>query len=75
MNIADVSMGSINYLTSYYLSSQGPQLELEESFISRCMASIAGAAENLDSDEDASLSILQRALLLLKSHLEAFHRR
>lgn len=70
--VADVSMAAIQYLNSYYM---GRQLEQESEFVCQCMANLAAATHDLSSTEEASLLCIQRALLLLKTHLETFKRR
>lgn len=50
-------------------------LEKEQEFISKCMESLMMASANLEKDAHSSLTIIERGLLLLKTHLEAFRRR
>ena len=53
----------------------GRQLEQESEFVCQCMANLAAATHDLPTSEEASLLCIQRALLLLKTHLETFKRR
>ena len=39
------------------------------------MASLSQASESLDTARDSSMLVLQRGLILLKTHLEAFRKR
>ncbi|XP_063231242.1 ubiquitin carboxyl-terminal hydrolase 34 isoform X2 [Bacillus rossius redtenbacheri] len=71
-NNTDVSMAAIQYLNSYYV---GHQLDHEAEFVSQCMAHLAAASADLEKSEESSLLCIQRALLLLKTHLETFRRR
>jgi ubiquitin carboxyl-terminal hydrolase 34 len=71
-NNTDVSMAAIQYINQYYMSRQ---LEHEEEFISQCMSFLASASLELVTSEESSLLCIQRALLLLKTHLETFKRR
>ncbi|CAG7822666.1 unnamed protein product [Allacma fusca] len=74
-NSTDVSMTAIQYLNGYYISRQ---LEKEEEFVQRCMSHLAEATEELTHctpSDEAPLLRIQRALLLLKTHLETFRRR
>ncbi|XP_011269828.1 ubiquitin carboxyl-terminal hydrolase 34 [Camponotus floridanus] len=68
----DVSMAAIQYLNGYYMSRQ---LTQEAEFVSQCMTHLAAASADLESNEEASLRCIQRALLLLRTHLEAFRKR
>nr|XP_054759305.1 ubiquitin carboxyl-terminal hydrolase 34-like [Lytechinus pictus] len=71
----DVSLSAIQYINSYYINAGNGTLEKEEEFIERCMESLSQASADLDSSLDASLLVLQRGLILLKTHLEAFRKR
>ncbi|KAK0163763.1 hypothetical protein PV328_002459 [Microctonus aethiopoides] len=68
----DVSMAAIQYLNGYYMSRQ---LTQEAEFVSQCMTHLTAASNDLESNEEASLRCIQRALLLLRTHLEAFRKR
>ncbi|XP_015123639.1 ubiquitin carboxyl-terminal hydrolase 34 [Diachasma alloeum] len=68
----DVSMAAIQYLNGYYMSRQ---LTQEAEFVSQCMTHLAAASGDLEHNEEASLRCIQRALLLLRTHLEAFRKR
>jgi len=69
-------MTAIQYLNGYYISRQ---LEKEEEFVQRCMSHVREAAEELThsstQSDEAPLLRIQRALLLLKTHLEIFRRK
>ncbi|KTG46700.1 hypothetical protein cypCar_00027517, partial [Cyprinus carpio] len=71
---ADISRAAIQYINSYYISGK-TGLEKEQEFISKCMESLMMASANLEKDAHSSLTIIERGLLLLKTHLEAFRRR
>ncbi|XP_071053277.1 ubiquitin carboxyl-terminal hydrolase puf isoform X2 [Onthophagus taurus] len=73
----DVSMAAIQYLNSYYM---GQNLKHEKQFVWQCMTHLEAATKDLASadgvgEEDAPLLCIQRALLLLKTHMETFRRR
>lgn len=68
----DVSMAAIQYLNAYYMSRQ---LTQEAEFVSQCMTHLNAASSDLETNEEASLRCIQRALLLLRTHLEAFRKR
>ncbi|XP_033873774.3 ubiquitin carboxyl-terminal hydrolase 34 isoform X3 [Acipenser ruthenus] len=81
---ADVSRAAIQYINSYYinvgLTCKSTKLgktglEKEQEFISKCMQSLMMASGNLEKDPHSSLTIIERGLLMLKTHLEAFRRR
>ncbi|CAL1294964.1 unnamed protein product [Larinioides sclopetarius] len=72
----DVSMAAIQYLNNYYINVHHGTLEKEEEFIEQCMESLMKASSNQNPEaEENNLMIIQRALLLLKTHIEAFRRR
>jgi ubiquitin carboxyl-terminal hydrolase 34 len=71
-SVTDVSMAAIQYLNSYYV---GRQLDHESEFVSQCMAHLAASTADLAVSEESSLLCIQRALLLLKTHLETFRKR
>ncbi|XP_033860381.3 ubiquitin carboxyl-terminal hydrolase 34 isoform X3 [Acipenser ruthenus] len=71
---ADVSRAAIQYINSYYINGK-TGLEKEQEFISKCMESLMMASGNLEKDPHSSLTIIERGLLMLKTHLEAFRRR
>lgn len=50
-------------------------LEKEQEFIRKCMESLLMASANLEKDSQSSLTSIERGLLMLKTHLEAFRRR
>ncbi|RWS07088.1 hypothetical protein B4U79_12772 [Dinothrombium tinctorium] len=70
----DVSMSAIKHLNNYYVHLQHPSsmLEKEEEFIKQCMDYLKLSLESLHENEEKNLTIIQRALILLKTHLEAF---
>lgn len=70
-------MAAIQYLNSYYM---GQNLQHERQFVWQCMTHLAAATEDLTrastpGGEEGPLLCIQRALLLLKSHMETFRRR
>ncbi|XP_036605909.1 ubiquitin carboxyl-terminal hydrolase 34-like [Trichosurus vulpecula] len=70
----DVSRAAIQYINSYYINGK-TGLEKEQEFISKCMESLMIASSNLEQESHSSLTIIERGLLMLKTHLEAFRRR
>lgn len=74
--IVDVSMAAIQYINSYYM---GQNLQHEGQFVWQCMTHLKAASDDLTSNvpgtEEASLLCIQRALLLMKTHIETFRRR
>ncbi|KAK9875297.1 hypothetical protein WA026_007695 [Henosepilachna vigintioctopunctata] len=73
----DVSMAAMQYINSYYLSHN---LQHEGQFMKQCMTHLNAATEDLISatgpgSEEPPMLRIQRALLLMKSHLDAFKRR
>ncbi|CAB3381441.1 Hypothetical predicted protein [Cloeon dipterum] len=68
----EVSMAAIQYLNSFYV---GRQLELEAEFVEQCMAQLQMATAELGTNLELSLTYIQRAIMLLRSHLEIFRRR
>lgn len=70
----DVSLAAIQYLNSYFMSRH---LQLEPEFIDRVMSHLSAATSSTLSlqQEETNLVCIQRALLLLKSHLDIFRRR
>uniref|UniRef100_A0A3P9L1X7 Ubiquitin carboxyl-terminal hydrolase 34 n=1 Tax=Oryzias latipes TaxID=8090 RepID=A0A3P9L1X7_ORYLA len=69
---ADISRAAIQYINSYYMNKTG--LEKEQEFIRKCMESLLIASANLEKDAHSSLTSIERGLLMLKTHLEAFRR-
>lgn len=69
---SDVSMAAIQYLNSFYV---GRQLEQESEFVEQCMAHLEMATSELTTSQELSLTYIQRAVLLLRTHLEIFRRR
>ncbi|CAG9834377.1 unnamed protein product [Diabrotica balteata] len=72
----EVSMAAIQYINSYYM---GSNLQHENQFVWQCMTHLKAASEDLtagnNGTEEGSLLCIQRALLLMKSHIETFRRR
>lgn len=73
VKFSDVSMAAIQYLNNYYMVSR--QLSREEEFINNCMSHLSEATSDLRSNEESSLQCIQRALLLLMTHLGTFRKR
>ncbi|KAG1678108.1 Ubiquitin carboxyl-terminal hydrolase 34 [Nymphon striatum] len=71
----DVSMTAMHFLNNYYISVDHGNLSKEEEFINQCMESLCSALKNISKAEELNLTIIQRGLLLLRTHLEAFKRR
>lgn len=70
-------MAAIQYINSFYM---GQNLQNEGQFVWQCMTHLKAATEDLVSatghgTEEAPLLCIQRALLLMKSHIETFRRR
>lgn len=70
-------MAAIQYLNSYYM---GQNLQHEGQFVWQCMTHLDASTQDLinaknSGAEDVPLLYIQRALLLLKTHLETFRRR
>ncbi|XP_017732554.1 PREDICTED: ubiquitin carboxyl-terminal hydrolase 34-like [Rhinopithecus bieti] len=70
----DVSRAAIQYINSYYINGK-TGLEKEQEFISKCMESLMIASSSLEQESHSSLMVIERGLLMLKTHLEAFRRR
>lgn len=69
----DVSMAAIRNLNNYYVHLQSAKtLDKEEEFIKQCMDYLTGSSRALREDEEKHLTVIQRALVLLKTHLETF---
>jgi len=66
-------MAAIQYINNYYMVNL--QLDREDKFISECVSNLSVAADSLNDKEESSLLCIQRALLLLKTHLETFKRK
>ena len=73
-NDTEVSMAAINYINTFYMEHQ---LKNEAEFVKQCMNYLTQASENLHKPElqDNSIMCVQRALMLLNTHLETFRRR
>ncbi|KAF7284487.1 hypothetical protein GWI33_022078 [Rhynchophorus ferrugineus] len=74
-NNTDVSMAAIQYINSFYM---GQNLQNESQFVAQCMTHLKAASEDLlsnNSTEESSLLCIQRALLLMKTHIETFRKR
>ncbi|XP_011610930.2 ubiquitin carboxyl-terminal hydrolase 34 isoform X2 [Takifugu rubripes] len=72
---ADISRAAIQYINSYYINAGKTGLEKEQEFIRKCMESLLMASANLEKYAQSSLTSIERGLLMLKTHLEAFRRR
>ncbi|CAL8351436.1 unnamed protein product, partial [Boreogadus saida] len=72
---ADISRAAIQYINSYYINAGKTGLEKEQEFIRKCMESLLKASANLEHHAHPSLTSIERGLLMLKTHLEAFRRR
>ncbi|PFX25818.1 Ubiquitin carboxyl-terminal hydrolase 34 [Stylophora pistillata] len=70
---SEVSWAAITYLNSLYINANGGALKFEDEFIQRCMNIIGGASKQLNQEQN--LQIMERGMLLLKSHIESFKRR
>jgi len=68
----DVSMAAIRHLNNFYVHLSASGLEKEEEFVQQCMDYLQSSSLQLDDNEEKKLTIIQRALILLKTHLEAF---
>ncbi|RWS22536.1 ubiquitin carboxyl-terminal hydrolase 34-like protein, partial [Leptotrombidium deliense] len=70
----DVSMAAIKHLNNHYIHLQHPSssLEKEEEFIKQCMDYLQSSLDSVRECEEKNLTVIQRALILLKTHLEAF---
>ncbi|XP_051939696.1 ubiquitin carboxyl-terminal hydrolase 34 isoform X4 [Hippocampus zosterae] len=71
----DISRAAIQYINSYYINAGKTGLEKEQEFIRKCMESLLMASANLEKDAQSGLTSIERGLLMLKTHLEAFRRR
>lgn len=73
-NDTEVSLAAIQYINTYYMEHQ---LKNEHEFVSQCMSYLKQAAEGLNTPEveERSIMCVQRALMLLNTHLETFRRR
>uniref|UniRef100_A0AAR5QD97 ubiquitinyl hydrolase 1 n=1 Tax=Dendroctonus ponderosae TaxID=77166 RepID=A0AAR5QD97_DENPD len=75
-NNTDVSTTAIGYINSYYM---GQNLQHESQFVSQCMTNLKASSDDLLADnspnEEGSLLCIQRALLLMQTHIETFSKR
>eukprot|EP00105_Crassostrea_gigas_P037927 XP_019922075.1 PREDICTED: ubiquitin carboxyl-terminal hydrolase 34 isoform X3 [Crassostrea gigas] len=74
-NNTDVSMTAIQILNNYYINYGNGHLEKEAEFIQRCMDNLTNALTDIESNPERHLLVIQRGLVLLKNHLEAFRKR
>ncbi|XP_078316021.1 ubiquitin carboxyl-terminal hydrolase 34-like isoform X4 [Crassostrea virginica] len=74
-NNTDVSMTAIQILNNYYINYGNGHLEKEAEFIQRCMDNLTIALTDIESNPETHLLVIQRGLVLLKNHLEAFRKR
>lgn len=75
--LLDVSLAAIQYLNNYYM---GQNLLHEDQFVWQCMTHLEAATKDLSKaggvgEEEPPLLCIQRALLLLKTHMETFRKR
>ncbi|XP_035782430.1 ubiquitin carboxyl-terminal hydrolase puf-like isoform X2 [Anopheles albimanus] len=77
----DVSLAAIQYINTYYMEKQ---LKFEHQFVAQCMNHLSQAVEELtqhtsmaggNKTTEYALMCVQRALMLLNTHLETFRRR
>uniref|UniRef100_A0A182MX29 ubiquitinyl hydrolase 1 n=1 Tax=Anopheles culicifacies TaxID=139723 RepID=A0A182MX29_9DIPT len=75
----DVSLSAIQYINTYYMEKQ---LKFEHQFVAQCMNHLSQAVEELNQHSDNNgpateyaLLCVQRALMLLNTHLDTFRRR
>ncbi|XP_053660566.1 ubiquitin carboxyl-terminal hydrolase puf [Anopheles marshallii] len=75
----DVSLSAIQYINTYYMEKQ---LKYEHQFVAQCMNHLSQAVEELNQHSDNNgpateyaLLCVQRALMLLNTHLDTFRRR
>lgn len=74
-NNTDVSLTAIQYINTYYMEKQ---LKYENQFVAQCMNHLTQAVEELlrqGPGSENALMCVQRALMLLNTHLETFRRR
>lgn len=73
----DVSMGAIRHLNQHYINllNSTNKFDKEEEFIQKCMSNLKDASLLLPIDCDKSLVIIERAVIMLKTHLEVFYSR
>ncbi|XP_076099132.1 ubiquitin carboxyl-terminal hydrolase 34-like isoform X2 [Mytilus galloprovincialis] len=74
-NNTDVSITAIQILNCYYINYGNGHLEKEEEFIKRCMESLVQTLTDIEKSPETNLLVIQRGLVLLKNHLEAFRKR
>ncbi|KFB41316.1 hypothetical protein ZHAS_00008912 [Anopheles sinensis] len=74
----DVSLSAIQYINTYYMEQQ---LRYEHQFVAQCMNHLSQAVEELNQPHadgpatEYALMCVQRALMLLNTHLDTFRRR
>uniref|UniRef100_A0AAG5CQR3 ubiquitinyl hydrolase 1 n=1 Tax=Anopheles atroparvus TaxID=41427 RepID=A0AAG5CQR3_ANOAO len=74
----DVSLSAIQYINTYYMEQQ---LRYEHQFVAQCMNHLSQAVEELNQQHgdgpatEYALMCVQRALMLLNTHLDTFRRR
>ena len=80
----DVSMTAIKHLNTFYIHAQMSHHQMissndnqtrEEEFIQECMSFLKNSSSKLSQDEEKHSTIIQRTLLLLKTHLDVFRQR
>ena len=75
---ADVSLAAIHFLNSHFTQSDTiSSVEQENQFIDSCMSYLNEARSSLDLGDcsEQTFELVQRGLLLLKTHLDTFQRR
>merc|ERR1719193_849451 len=68
-------MTAIQYINDYYIKLSLKHFDKEEEFVNRCMENLNEASASLNQNQDSALLVIQRGLLLLKTHLESFRKR
>ena len=59
-------MTAIQYINDYYIKVSLKHFDKEEEFVNRCMENLNEASASLNLNQDSSLLVIQRGLLLLK---------
>lgn len=73
----EVSMAAIRHLNQHYISllNSTNKFDKEEEFIQKCMLNLKDASVLLPINCDKSLVLIERAVIMLKTHLEVFYNR
>ena len=76
---SDVSLAAIQFLNSHFTQSDTiSNVEQENQFIDSCMSYLNEARANLENEQgklEFTFEVVQRGLLLLRTHLDMFQRR